>query len=92
MLRHPLLPLPQQGPNHRYDTLSAVKNVELRVPVVAQWDRNLISIHEDVGLIPGLNQWVKGSSIVMSCGLGCSQASYPMLLWLWRRLTAAAPI
>ena len=29
------------------------------VPVVVQWVMNLISIHEDVGLIPDLNQWVK---------------------------------
>ena len=29
------------------------------VPVVAQWDKNLTSIHEDVGLTPSLAQWVK---------------------------------
>ena len=29
------------------------------VLIVARWVKNPISIHEDVGLIPGLPQWVK---------------------------------
>ena len=30
-----------------------------RVPIMTQWLRNRTSIHEDVGLIPSLTQWVK---------------------------------
>ena len=35
------------------------KSTLMGVPVVAQGVKNLISIHEDVGLIPGLTQLVK---------------------------------
>ena len=37
-------------------------------------------------------QWVKGSVIAMSSGVGCTRGSYPMLLWLLCRQVAVAPI
>ena len=43
---------------------------------MAQWVKNPASIHEDVGSVPGLTQWVKDL----------------VLLGLWHRLAAAALI
>ena len=37
-------------------------------------------------------QWVKGSGIALSCGVGCRCSSDPALLWLWCWPAAAAPI
>ena len=62
------------------------------VPVVAQWLTNPTKTHEVVGSVPGLAQWVKGSGIAMSCGVGCKRDSDLVLLWLWRGPAAAAPI
>ena len=56
------------------------------VPVVAQWVKNPTSIHEDVGLIPGLAQQIKGSDVATFCSVVHRCGSDLALLWVWCRL------
>ena len=44
---------------------------------MAQWVKDPASIHEDTALIPGLAQWVKGSGVAVSCGVGHRRGSDP---------------
>ena len=50
------------------------------------------TICENVGSIPGLAHWVEGSSIAMSYSVGRGCSLDLVLLWLWCRLAATAPI
>ena len=62
------------------------------VPVVVQWLLNLTRNHKVSGSIPGLAQWVKGSSVTINCGVGRRRDSDPVLLWLWRRPALIRPL
>ena len=40
------------------------KKKKKRVPIRAQWLTNPTSIHEDMGLIPDLTQWIKDLALL----------------------------
>ena len=55
---------------------NSIKN--FGVPIMAQWIKNLTSIHKDMGSIPGLTQWVKDLMLLL-LWCTCSSKSTPSL-------------
>ena len=53
---------------------------------------NPTSIHEDRGLIPGLDQWIRELVLLWSVVLVTDMAQIPELPWLWHRLAFTALI
>ena len=58
---------------------------------MVQWLTNPTRNHEVAGSVPALAQWVKGSGVAVSCGVGCRCGLDPALVWLWCRPAATAP-
>ena len=49
-------------------------------------------IHEDVGSIPGLSQWINDLVLPLSFSVGHRHGSDVALLWLWHKPAAATLI
>ena len=55
---------------------------------MAQQVKKPTSIHDKMGSIPGLSQWVKDLVLPQAAGVGRRCDSDPVWLWLWCRPAA----
>ena len=55
--------LPATATNNFFFQFYILKRILMGIPVVVQWLTNPTRNHEDVGLIPGLGQWVKDPAL-----------------------------
>ena len=61
--------MPKNVKHHPKYHYAKVITVTLGIPIVAQGVKNPDNIHEGVGSIPGLTQWVKGCSTLLRSGI-----------------------
>ena len=71
--------------------MSLIKTTKQGVPIVVWWVKNPTSIHENVSMMASLNG-LRIWHCRELCGVGHRRGSDPVLLSLWFRLAAAAPI
>ena len=79
----PIQRLAQELP---YAAGATIKRKEKRTPTAAA------QVPVEVQFWPQPAQWIKGSGVALSCGVGHRRGSDPVLLWLWCRPAAVALI
>ena len=81
-----------QGCREQSAFFEGFKNCSLGSSCCGIAETNPTRNHEVSRSIPGLAQWVKGSGIAVSCGVGRRFGLDLAVLWLWCRPAAVAPI